>query len=169
MFYYTFLVINGMFYPSTPLLYDSSNSNIKIVYKSIEHFLWNLSDFYSDVVFENLCCLWIVFISSVFQVPPQKIVRGVEIWGIGWPGVIGLMQDESVPWEVLPEEFKCWNTNVHINASLPSQCRNKLSSHHLDVLLCVDGHTIPIIISKKVRPKDPPFAYSTSYCNFLLT
>ena len=76
-----------MFDWSTPPLYDSSNSNIKIVYKSIEHFLWNLSDFYSDVVFENLCCLWIVFINSVFQVPPQKIVRGVEIWGIGWPGL----------------------------------------------------------------------------------
>ena len=46
--------------------------------------------------------------------------------------------------------------SVHINASLPSQCRNKLSSHHLDVLLCIDGHTIPIIIFKNVRPKDPP-------------
>ena len=31
MFYYTFLVINCMFDPSTPPLYDSSNSNIKIV------------------------------------------------------------------------------------------------------------------------------------------
>ena len=31
MFYYTFLVINGMFDPSTPPLYASSNSNIKIV------------------------------------------------------------------------------------------------------------------------------------------
>ena len=27
--------------------------------------------------------------------------------GIGWPGVIGLMQNESVPWEVIPEVFKC--------------------------------------------------------------
>ena len=35
--------------------------------------------------------------NSVFQVPPQKIVRRVEILGIGWPGVIGLMRNESVP------------------------------------------------------------------------
>ena len=30
MFYYTFLVINDMFDPGTTLLYDSSNSNIKL-------------------------------------------------------------------------------------------------------------------------------------------
>ena len=82
----------------------SSNSNIKIVHNSIEHFLWNPSDFFSDDV---LSCLWIVFTNSVFQVPPQKIVRRVEILGIGWPGVIGLMRNESVPWEVMPEAFKC--------------------------------------------------------------
>ena len=78
MSYYTFLVINDMFDPSTTPLYDSSNSNIKIVHNSIEHFFQNPSDFSSDVVFENLCCLWIVFINSVFQVPPQKIVRGLR-------------------------------------------------------------------------------------------
>ena len=82
----------------------SSNSNIKIVHNSIEHFLWNPSDFSSDDV---LSCLWIVFTNSVFQVPPQKIVRRVEILGIGWPGVIGLTWNESVPWEVMPEVFKC--------------------------------------------------------------
>ena len=82
----------------------SSNSNIKIVHNSTEHFLWNPSDFFSDDV---LFCLWIVFTNSIFQVPPQKIVRRVEILGIGWPGVIGLMRNESVPWEVMPEVFKC--------------------------------------------------------------
>ena len=168
MSYYTFLVINDMFDPSTTPLYDSSNSNIKIVHNSTEHFLWNPSDFSSDVVFKNLCCLWIVFINSVFQVSPQKIVRGVEIWGIGWPGVIGSTRNEPVPWEVQPEEFKSSvramrrrlilleHHSVHINASLPSQCRNKLLSHHLVVLLCVEGHTIHIIIFKKGRPEDPP-------------
>ena len=44
----------------------SSNSNIKIVHNSIEHFLWNPSDFSPDDV---LSCLWIVFTNSVFQVP----------------------------------------------------------------------------------------------------
>ena len=58
----------------------SSNSNIKIVRNSIEHFLWNPTDFFSgDVLF----CLWIVFTNSVFQVTPQKIVSLVEILGIG--------------------------------------------------------------------------------------
>ena len=70
MFYYTFSVINDRFDPGTALLYVSSNSNIKIAHNCIEHFLWNLSGFSSDVVFENLCCLWIVFINSVFQVSP---------------------------------------------------------------------------------------------------
>ena len=31
----------------------------------------------------------------------------VEILGKGWPVVIGLMRNESVPWEVIPEVFKC--------------------------------------------------------------
>ena len=77
---------------------------MKIVHISMEHFLWNPSDFSSDDV---LSCLWIVFTNSFFQVPPQKIVRRVEILGIGWPGVIGLTRNESVPWEVMPEVFKC--------------------------------------------------------------
>ena len=63
----------------------SSTSNNKIVHNSIEHFLCNPSDFFSDDVFSS--CLWIVFTNPVFQVPPQKIVRRVEILGIGWPGL----------------------------------------------------------------------------------
>ena len=60
----------------------SSTSNIKIVHNSIEHFLWNPSDFTSD---DALSCLWILFTNTIFQVLPQKIVRQVEILGIGWP------------------------------------------------------------------------------------
>ena len=67
----------------------SSNSNNKIVHNSFEYFLCNPSDFFFDDV---LSCLWIVFTNSVFQVPPQKIVRRVEILGIGWSGVIGLSE-----------------------------------------------------------------------------
>ena len=52
-------------------------------------------------------CLWIVFTNPVFQVTPQKIVRQVEILGTEWPGIIGLTRNESVPWEVMPEVFKC--------------------------------------------------------------
>ena len=79
----------------------SSNSNIKIVHK---YFLWNLSDFFSDDV---LFCLWIVFTNSVFQVLAQKIVRQVEISEIGWLGDIGFTRNEFVPWEDVPEVFKC--------------------------------------------------------------
>ena len=57
----------------------SSNSNNNIFHNSIEHFLCNPSDLFSDDVFS---CLWIVFTNSVFQVSPQKIVRQVEILGI---------------------------------------------------------------------------------------
>ena len=57
----------------------SSNSNNKIFHNSIEHFLCNPSDLFSDDV---LSCLWIVFTNSVFQVTPQKIVRQVEILGV---------------------------------------------------------------------------------------
>ena len=62
----------------------SSNSNITIVHNPIEHFLGNLSDFSSDAV---LSCPRIVFTNLVFQIPPQRIVRWVEILGIGWPGL----------------------------------------------------------------------------------
>ena len=44
---------------------------------------------------------------SVFQALPQKIVRLVEILGIGCPGVIGLTRNQSVPWEVMPDVFMC--------------------------------------------------------------
>ena len=153
-----------MFDRSTPPLYDSSNSNIKIVHKSIEYFLQNPSDFYSDVVFDNPYCLWIVFINSFFQVPSQKIVRGVEIWGIGWPGVIGSTQDESVPWEVLPEEFKCWNTTVFISMPLflLSAGTNflRIISMYRSALMVTQ---FPSLSSKIYGPKIP------LYCNFLLT
>ena len=51
------------------IMFYSSNSNIKIVHNSIEHFLWNPSDFSSDDV---LSCLWIVFTNSAFHVPLRK-------------------------------------------------------------------------------------------------
>ena len=93
-----------------------SNSNIKIVHNSIEHFLWNPSDFSPDDV---LSCLWIVFTNSVFQVPPQKIPRRFEILGIAWPGVMVLTWNVSVPWEDMPEVFRCsvWKVRCHLNNS----------------------------------------------------
>ena len=54
----------------------SSNSNIKIVHNSIEHFLWNSANLFSDDV---LSYLWVVFTNSAFQLPPQKI-DGLRSW-----------------------------------------------------------------------------------------
>ena len=48
-----------------------------------------------------------LFSKTVFQVRPQKTVKRVEIVGLVWPGVIGLIRNESVPWEVMAEVFKC--------------------------------------------------------------
>ena len=83
MFYYTFSVIKK---------------------NSIEYFLCNPSDLFSNDV---LSCLWIVFTNFVFQVLPQKIVRRVEILGMGLLGVIGFTRNASVPWELLPDILKC--------------------------------------------------------------
>ena len=124
IFYYTFSVINTMVVRCTAVWQHSSNSNIKVVHNSIEYLLWKPSDFSSDDV---LFCLWIVFSNSVFQVHPQKIVRRVEILGIGWPGVICFMQNESVPWEVMPEVFNCsvWEMRHHLISRT-----EHIKSHH---------------------------------------
>ena len=128
----------------------SSNSNIKIVHNSIEHFLWNSSDFSSDAV---LFCLRIVFTNSVFQVPPQKIVRWVEILGIGWPGVIGLTRNESVPWEVMPEVFKCSVREMrrHLISRTNHLNTSRVTSHEKDSF-CIKpitpGHPIPKISTR---------------------
>ena len=117
MFYFTFSVINTMFVPCTALLYEQNSYN-KIVHNSIEHFLCNPSDFFSDDV---LSYQGIVFTNSAFHVPSQKIARRVEILQIGWPGVIGFTLNESVLWEVVPEVFKC---------SVREMRHHLISNHH---------------------------------------
>ena len=74
----------------------SSNANIKIVHNSIEHLLWNPSDFFSDNV---LFCLWIVFTNSIFKVG----------WDRGNRMARGYWFDTKwvCPWEDMPEVFKC--------------------------------------------------------------
>ena len=131
-----------MFVPCTALLYDSTAATWTLKLSTpFEHFLWNPSDLSSDDV---LSCLWIVFTNSVFQLPPQKIVRWAEILGIGWPGVIGLMQNESVSWEVMSEVFKC----VHLNTSGTTSHETNL----FRVKLTTPGHPISEdIIRKEIR------------------
>ena len=128
----------------------SSNSNIKIVHNSIGHFLWNPSDISSDDVFS---CLWIVFTNSVFQVCLQKIVRRVEILGLGWPGVIGLIRNESVPWEVMPEVFKCsvWETWRYLISWIEHLNTSGIASHGTDSFCdkpITRGHPIPKISTR---------------------
>ena len=81
----------------------SSNSNIKIVHKSIEHFLWNPSDFSSD---EVLSCLWIVFTNCLSGTPSENSQMG---WDLGNRIAWGYQFDGNwiSPMEVMPEVFKC--------------------------------------------------------------
>ena len=128
----------------------SSNLNIKIVHNSIEHVLWNPSDFSSDDV---LSCLWILFTNSFFKVRPQKIVRRVEILGIRWPGVIGLAQNESVPWEGMPEVFMCFVRKIrrHLISRTEHLNTSGVTSHGTNsfrVKPITPGHPIPKISTR---------------------
>ena len=75
------------------------------MHKSIEHFLWNPADFFSDDVLLSVDCFHKLCLSGTPSVNSQSVP--LEILGTRWPGVIGLMQNESDPWEVMPEVFKC--------------------------------------------------------------
>ena len=105
VFYYTFSVINTMFVPCTTLLYDTiaATQTLKLSTTSLSiscgiHLI-------SLLMMSSLVCgLFLQTLS--FRYPPQKIVRPVEILEIGWPGVIGLMQNEFFSWEVTLEVFK---------------------------------------------------------------
>ena len=103
MFYYTFSVINTMFVPCTALLYDSTAATRTL----------QLSTTLLSISWE-IRLISLLMLSSLVQglfsqtwLPPQRIVRWVEILGIGWPGVVGLIRNESAPWDVIPEVFKC--------------------------------------------------------------
>ena len=105
MFYYNFSVINTMFVPCTTLLYDSTAATRTL---KLSTTLLSISCGIRLISFLTISSLVCGFFSqTVFQVPPQKIVRWVEILGIGWLGVIGLTRYDFAPWEVLSEVFKC--------------------------------------------------------------
>ena len=71
--------------------------------------------------------------------------------GIGWPGVICLTWNESVPWEVIPEVFKCSNEEpLHFKPPPQTEHLNTsgITSHGTDsfhVKLITPGHPIPNI------------------------
>ena len=90
-----------------------------------------------------------LFSQTVFQVPPQKIVRRVEILEIGWPGVIGLTRNESVLWGVIPEVFKFSVREMRwVFCSRNEAHTSGITSHGTDssrVKPITPGHPIPKI------------------------
>ena len=148
MFHYTFPVINTMFAPCTALLYDSTAATGTLKLSTTPLSISSGIHLISLLMMPSLICG--LFSETVFQVlpPPQKIVRPFEILGIGWPGVIGLMQNESFSWEVTREVFKWFvremrwrliSRTEHLNTS-------GITSHGTDSF-CVkpitSGHPIP--------------------------
>ena len=95
-----------MFVPFTALLYDSTAATRTLKQSTTPLSISCGIHLMSLLMISSLVCgLFSQTLS--FKYSPQKIFRRVEILGIGWPGVIGLMQNESVPWEVTCEVFKC--------------------------------------------------------------
>ena len=78
----------------------SSNSNIKTVHNSIEHFLWNPSDFSSDDV---LSCLWIVFTNSVS--PPHFSNRTLEYLRHNFPWDRLISRQTDNPWSTYSQDL----------------------------------------------------------------
>ena len=104
MFYYTFSVINTMFVPCTALLYDSTAATRTLKLSTTPLSISCRIHLVSLLMMSSL--VFGLFSQTLsFRYLPQKIVRPVEILGIEWPGVIGLTQNESVQWEVMPEIF----------------------------------------------------------------
>ena len=94
-----------MFGPCPALLYDSTTATrtLKLSTTLLGIFCENPFDFISDDV---LYCPWIVFKNFLSGTPSENNQAGWDL-GVRWPGVIGLIQNESVPWELKPEVFKC--------------------------------------------------------------
>ena len=148
MFCYTFSLINTMFVPCTALLYDSTAVTRTL---KLSTTLLSIScgiHMVSLLMMTSLVCG--LFSQTLFQVPTQKIVRQVEILGIGWPRVIGLTQNESVPWEVMPEVFKysVRKMRCHLISRTEHLNTSGIPSHETDSF-CVKpmtrGHPIPKI------------------------
>ena len=80
MFYYTFSVINTMFVPCAALLYDSTVATRTL---KLSTTLLSISGGIHLISFLIMFSLVCRLFHSVFQVPSHKIVRWVEILGIG--------------------------------------------------------------------------------------
>ena len=146
MFYYAFSVVNTMSVPCTALLYNSTAATRTL---KLSTTLLSISCGIRLISFLMMSSLVSGLLSqTVFEVPPQKIVRRVEILGIGWLGFTGFAWNVSVPWEVMPEVLKCSvvapdfsDRSEHLNTS-------GITSHLKDsfhVRPITPGHPIPKI------------------------
>ena len=137
-----------MFAPCTVMLYDSTSASqtlkcpqphLAFLVESIWFLFW-WCPFLSVDCFHKLS----------FRYHPQKIVRLVEILGMGWPGVIGLMQNESVSWEIMREVFKwfVWEMKWHL-ISLTEHLNTSGITSYGTGSFCIKpitpGHPIPKI------------------------
>ena len=152
IFHYTFSVINTMFVPCTALLYDTTAATRTLKLFTIPSSISCGIHLISLLMMSSLLCgLFSETLS--FRNPPQKIVRQVEILGRGWSGVIGLMQNEPVPWEVARELFKCSVREMgwHLLSRTEHLNRSGITSHGTDsfhVKTITPGHPLPKISTR---------------------
>ena len=83
---------------------------------------------------------------------PSENSQAEEILGIGWPEVIGLTWNEYVPWEVMPEIFKCFIREIRRHFI----SRTELSNRTLEYL----RHNFPwdILISHQTNNFWPSYS-----------
>ena len=78
---------NGKHVRYKPHAAESRLIHIEIFNNSLQHVSWN-SDFSLDIFLQSLNCWRIVLVNSGFQVTPEEVVWGSEIWGIRGPWVV---------------------------------------------------------------------------------
>ena len=150
MIYYTFSVINTMFALCTAQQQLEQWNCPQIYWAFLVQSVWFLfwwCPLLSVDCFHKLC----------LSGTPSENSQAVEILGIGWPGVISLTWNESVPWDVMPEVFKCsvqgsglkWSgasfleQNTWITSGITS---HGADSFHVKPL--IPGHPIPKISTR---------------------
>ena len=138
-----------MFVPYTALLYDSTAATPTLKLSTTPlRISCRIHLILLQMMSSLVCGLFSQTLS--FRQPPQKIITQVEILGIGWLGIIGLMRNESVPWEIMPKVFKCSVREMrrHLISRTEHLNTSHVTSHGTDSF-CIKpitpGHPIPNI------------------------
>ena len=95
-----------MFYPDTSFKDNCCNSNVEIFDNLSLHVSWDTPDLPSYVVLQICQGLVIVFIDSFLEVPPEELVKWVQVRGVGCPREVGAMRNESITTEIPAKEFQ---------------------------------------------------------------